>query len=199
MCNVITILQVGAERQVSFDNGLDGSVAEDCFFAMKAYKEGYSFNFVEGEMWEKSPFSLGDFVQQRKRWLQGILLVVHSEDIPLRHKLLLAISCYSWVTMPFSTSNVVLAALCPIPCPPLMDFICAFIGAVNIYMYVFGVVKSFSLYRFGMLRFLLCICGALCTIPFNILIENVAVIWGLFGHKHRFYVVNKEIKPVIIV
>jgi len=80
-----------------------------------------------------------------------------------------------------------------------MDFICAFIGAVNIYMYVFGVVKSFSLYRFGMLRFLLCICGALCTIPFNILIENVAVIWGLFGHKHRFYVVNKEIKPVITV
>lgn len=199
MCDVLTILQVGAERQVSFDNGLDGSVAEDCFFAMKAYKEGYSFNFVEGEMWEKSPFSLGDFVQQRKRWLQGILLVVHSQAIPLRHKLLLAISCYSWVTMPFSTSNVVLAALCPIPCPPLMDFICAFIGAVNIYMYVFGVVKSFSLYRFGMLRFLLCICGALCTIPFNILIENVAVIWGLFGHKHRFYVVNKEIKPVITV
>lgn len=193
------VTQVGAERQVSFDNGLDGSVAEDCFFAMKAYKEGYSFNFVEGEMWEKSPFSLGDFVQQRKRWLQGILLVVHSKDIPLRHKLLLAISCYSWVTMPFSTSNVVLAALCPIPCPPLMDFICAFIGAINIYMYVFGVVKSFSLYRFGMLRFLLCICGALCTIPFNILIENMAVIWGLFGHKHRFYVVNKEIKQVITV
>lgn len=193
------VFQVGAERAVSFDNGLDGSVAEDCFFAMRAYKEGYSFNFVEGEMWEKSPFSLCDFVQQRKRWLQGILLVIHSKAIPLRYKLLLGISCYSWVTMPLSTSNVVLAALCPIPCPPLMDFVCAFIGAINIYMYVFGVVKSFSLYRFGMLRFLLCICGALCTIPFNILIENVAVMWGLFGHKHRFYVVNKEIKQVISV
>lgn len=193
------VTQVGAERQVSFDNGLDGSVAEDCFFAMRAYKEGYSFNFVEGEMWEKSPFSLWDFVQQRKRWLQGILLVVHSPAIPVCHKLLLAISCYSWVTMPLSTSNVVLAALCPIPCPPLMDFVCAFIGAVNIYMYVFGVVKSFSLYRFGMLRFFMCICGALSTIPFNILIENMAVIWGLFGHKHRFYVVNKEIRPPITV
>lgn len=193
------MFQVGAEKTVSFDNGLDGSVAEDCYFAMRAYTEGYSFNFVEGEMWEKSPFTLWDFVQQRKRWLQGILLVVHSKSIPLRSKILLGISCYSWVTLPLSASNVILAALCPIPCPAIIDFICAFIGAVNIYMYVFGVVKSFSLYRFGMIRFALCICGALSTIPFNIIIENVAVIWGLFGKKHKFYVVNKNIKPPINV
>jgi Glycosyltransferases, probably involved in cell wall biogenesis len=69
--SVFRLLQVSAEKQVSFDNGLDGSVAEDCYFAMLAYKQGFSFNFVEGEMWEKSPFSLWDFVQQRKRWLQG--------------------------------------------------------------------------------------------------------------------------------
>ncbi|GLV35548.1 egghead [Carabus blaptoides fortunei] len=193
------VTQTGAEKAVSFDNGLDGSVAEDCYFAMRAYQHGYSFNFVEGEMWEKSPFSLWDFVQQRKRWLQGILLVVHSKSIPLRNKILLAISCYSWVTLPLSTSNVILAGLCPIPCPAVIDFICAFIGAVNIYMYIFGVVKSFSLYRFGMLRFALCICGALSTIPFNIIIENVAVIWGLFGKKHKFYVVNKNIRPAVTV
>ena len=190
---------MGAERQVSFNNGLDGSVAEDCFFAMKAFTQGYTFNFVDGEMWEKSPFTLWDFVQQRKRWLQGILLVVHSKAIPLSKKLLLGISCYSWVTMPLSTSNIVLAGIYPITCPPLIDFLCAFIGAVNIYMYVFGVVKSFSLYRFGIARFILCICGALSTIPFNLIIENIAVIWGLFGKKHKFYVVNKEYKPPITV
>ncbi|KAK6626347.1 hypothetical protein RUM43_006658 [Polyplax serrata] len=193
------VTQVGAERAVSFDNGLDGSVAEDCFFAMRAFHKGYSFNFVEGEMWEKSPFSLWDFVQQRKRWLQGILLVVHSKAIPFRNKILLAVSCYSWVTMPLSTSNVVLAALCPIPCPPTMDFLCAFIGAINIYMYIFGVFKSFSLMRCGLFKFCLCIAGALCTIPFNILIENVAVVWGLFGNKHKFYVVKKDVKPPLTV
>ncbi|XP_071452455.1 beta-1,4-mannosyltransferase egh [Hetaerina americana] len=193
------VTQVGAERAVSFDNGPDGSVAEDCFFAMRAFREGYSFGFVDGEMWEKSPFSLWDFVQQRKRWMQGILLAVHSPRIPVRHKLLLAISCYSWVTMPLSTSNVALAALCPIPCPPIMDFLCAFIAAVNLYMYVFGVLKSFSPYRLGLPRFLLCIAGALATVPFNVLIENVAVLWGLVGNKHRFYVVSKEIRPPITV
>ncbi|XP_076750523.1 beta-1,4-mannosyltransferase egh [Xylocopa sonorina] len=191
------VTQMGAERQVSFNNGVDGSIAEDCFFAMKAFTQGYTFNFVDGEMWEKSPFTLWDFIQQRKRWLQGILLVVHSKAIPLNKKLLLGISCYSWVTLPLSTANIVLAGIYPITCPPIIDFLCAFIGAVNIYMYVFGVVKSFSLYRFGIVRFILCICGAISTIPFNLIIENVAVIWGLLGKKHKFYVVNKEYRPQI--
>lgn len=193
------LCQVQAEKDVSFDNGIDGSVAEDCFFAMRAFAKGYTFNFIEGEMHEKSPFTMLDFLQQRKRWLQGILLVVHSGLIPVRHKVLLAISVYSWVTMPLSSSNLVLAALYPIPCPGLMDFVCAFIGSFQIYMYVFGVLKSFSLHRFGLVKFVLCAVGAVCTIPVNIVIENVAVIWGLFGKKHKFYVVQKDVQKMITV
>lgn len=193
------VTQVHAEKEVSFDNGIDGSVAEDCFFAMRAFAKGYSFNFIEGEMYEKSPFTLLDFLQQRKRWLQGILLVVHSHTIPLRNKLLLGISVYSWVTMPLSTSNMIFAGLYPIPCPNVVDFLCAFIAGFNIYMYVFGVIKSFSLYRFGVVKFLACVLGALCTIPINVVIENVAVIWGLVGKKHKFYVVQKDVRALVTV
>nr|CAI5835481.1 unnamed protein product [Callosobruchus analis] len=193
------VTQLGAEKAVSFDNGLDGSIAEDCFFAMKAFAQGYSFNFIEGEMWEKSPFTLWDFVQQRKRWIQGILLVVHSKAIPTKNKLLLGCSCYSWLTLPLSVSNFYLASKFPIPCPPLIDFLCAFIGAVNIYMFVFGVIKSFTVYRFGLARFLLCVVGAVLVIPFNLIVENIAVIWGIFGKKHKFYVVNKNTGPAISV
>lgn len=193
------VTQVHAEKEVSFDNGIDGSVAEDCFFAMRAFAKGYTFNFIEGEMYEKSPFTLLDFLQQRKRWLQGILLVVHSSTIPVRNKLLLAISVYSWVTMPLSTSNMIFAGLYPIPCPNVVDFLCAFIAGFNIYMYVFGVIKSFSLYRFGVVKFLACVLGALCTIPINVVIENVAVIWGLVGKKHKFYVVQKDVRALVTV
>ncbi|RVE45088.1 hypothetical protein evm_010276 [Chilo suppressalis] len=193
------VTQMNAEKKVSFDNGLDGSIAEDCYFAMKAYKEGYTFNFVEGEMWEKSPFTLWDFIQQRKRWIQGILLVVHSKDIPVLNKVFLAISCYSWVTLPLLTSNIFLAAICPIPCGSMLDLICGFMGAVNIYMYIFGVVKSFPMHRFGPLKFCLFIAGALATIPFNVVIENIAVIWGVLGKKHKFYIVNKEVKIPVTV
>lgn len=125
--------------------------------------------------------------------------MVHSPQIEWRKKLLLAISLYSWVTLPLSTSNIVLAVVAPIPCPFLINFLCAFVGAMNIYMYIFGVIKSFSLHRMGLGRSLLVMVGALLTIPFNIIVENVAVIWGLFGNKYHFYVVNKEIKPVTTV
>lgn len=78
-------LQAGAERKVSFDNGPDSSIAEDAYFGLLAASQGYSFSFVEGDMWEKSPFNCLDFLQQRKRWLQGILLVAHSSQIPWRY------------------------------------------------------------------------------------------------------------------
>ncbi|CAG0912122.1 unnamed protein product, partial [Cyprideis torosa] len=30
-----------AERAVSFENGVDGSIAEDCYFGMRAFSQGY--------------------------------------------------------------------------------------------------------------------------------------------------------------
>lgn len=189
------VTQFSAERHVSYDNGLEGSIAEDSYFAMKAMKEGYTFTFIEGEMFEQSPFTLSDLIQQRKRWLQGLLPVVHSKRLPWRAKIFLAISCYAWITAPLSTSNFVLAALYPIPCPIVIDILVAFMGSFSIYMYIFGVIKSFSLRRLGVIPYLLCIFGAVATIPINIIVENIAVIWGIFGKKNQFYVVKKQIKP----
>lgn len=80
-----------------------------------------------------------------------------------------------------------------------MDFMVVFIGGVNIYMFIFGVLKSFNVYRFGFARFFLCLLGAVAVMPFNLVIENIAVIWGYFGNKHKFYVVNKNIGSTVTV
>ncbi|KAH7731670.1 beta 1,4-mannosyltransferase egh [Aphelenchoides avenae] len=187
------VTQVGAERKVSFDHGPEGSIAEDCFFSMIAYRDGYSFNFIEGEMYEKSPFTFWDFLQQRKRWLQGIYLTVHSKLIPVRCKIFLALSLYAWATMPFTSVQVLLCPLLPLPRCAFVDFLVAYVGAVNLYMYVFGVMKSFShKYRHNPWRLVLYTLGAILTIPFNIWIENIAVLMGMFGRKDQFYVVNKD-------
>lgn len=182
-----------AEKDVSFDHGLDGSVAEDCYFSMIAFKKNYTFDFIEGEMWEKSPFHIQDFMQQRKRWLQGIFLVVHSSEIPWKNKMFLAMSLYAWLTMPLSTSNLLWAYLYPLPTDRFiyLNLVVAFVGAVNAYMYCFGVMKSFSLRKIGLFKFLACLIGSILTIPFNLIIENIAVCWGIFGKKHKFYVVKK--------
>lgn len=193
------VSKLSAERFVSFDHGLDGSVAEDCYFSMIAYKNGFTFDFIEGEMWEKSPFTIKDFLQQRKRWMQGIFLVVHSNHIPLQNKIFLALSLYAWLTMPLSTSNLVLASIYPLPPTSWCNFLSTFVGAVSIYMYIFGVMKSFSLMRIGLKRYLLCIFATIFTIPFNVIIENVAVLWGFMGNKHKFYIVQKQLIPTFNV
>ncbi|XP_050700601.1 beta-1,4-mannosyltransferase egh-like isoform X7 [Eriocheir sinensis] len=185
------VTQTGAERRVTFDHGPDGSVAEDNYFGMVALRDGYSFDFIEGEMWEKSPFTIYDFLQQRKRWLQGILLVVHSSHIPVSTKWLLAVSLYSWITMPLALASVVLSTIFPVPVPGFINVIAAFVGAVNFYMYIFGVIKSFRVDRLGWLRMTMCVAGALITMPFNFLVENIAVVRGLVGNKHKFYIVDK--------
>lgn len=183
---------------MSFDNGLDGSVAEDCFFGMRAFSEGYTFDFIEGEMWEKSPFTLLDYVQQRKRWLVGILLVVHSKMIPLKYKLVLMSSIYAWATMPLATVNMILSARYPLPQSEITDFICAFMFAIYIYMYIFGVLKSFSVNRLGYVRFAFCLIAVVCIIPVNIVVENSAVIWGLLGKKYKFHIVEKDTNWVTV-
>ena len=53
------------------------------------------------------------------------------------------------------------------------------------------VIKSFRVDRLGWLRMLACIAGALVTMPFNMLVENFAVLRGIWGNKHKFYVVAK--------
>jgi egghead protein (zeste-white 4 protein) len=78
------VCRAGCEFDVTFDNGHAGSIAEDTYFAMLAMSKNKKFGWIEGEMWEKSPFTLSDFIKQRKRWLQGILLVVHDRRLPVR-------------------------------------------------------------------------------------------------------------------
>lgn len=93
--------------------------------------------------------------------------------------------------MPLALASVILSTIFPVPVPGFLNVIAAFVGGVNFYMYIFGVIKSFRVDRVGWLRMAMCMAGALITMPFNFLVENIAVIRGLVGNKHKFYVVNK--------
>lgn len=93
--------------------------------------------------------------------------------------------------MPLALTSVILSTIFPVPVPGILNVIAAFVGGVNFYMYIFGVIKSFRVDRVGWLRMSMCMAGALITMPFNFLVENVAVVRGLVGNKHKFYVVNK--------
>ena len=61
----------------------------------------------------------------------------------------------AWLTIPLSTSNVLLSKLFPLSLGPTLDFIICFIGAMGLYMYIFGYIKQFNILRFSYPRIIL--------------------------------------------
>jgi len=182
-----------AELDVSYDHGPDASIAEDCHFSMVAMTKGYKFDFIQGEMFEKSPFTLLDFIKQRRRWVQGIWLVVHNRKIPLKTKLFLTMSHYTSLTLPITTIAVFMNTIFSLETPFLVKLMTKFCLSMTTYMYVFGLVKSNDIKpkSFPILTLYLII--QVIAITFYALVENIAVIWGLFSSKHNFYVVKKDL------
>lgn len=189
---------MSAEKDVSFDHGINGSIAEDCYFAMRAYMKGYTFTFVDGQMWEKSPFTIWDFIQQRKRWVQGIALVVQAPEIPWKYKLWLSFSWSAWITMPLSLSNIVLGPLFPLPMPAWLNILMLFIGTFKVYMYIFGLIKSLSFYQLGLFKYALCFASIIFVIILSTMLETIAVLMAVFSDKRKFYIVNKDTKVIAV-
>ncbi|XP_025831923.1 beta-1,4-mannosyltransferase egh-like [Agrilus planipennis] len=158
---------------------------------------GYTFDFIEGEMWEKSPFSILDFTKQRKRWYQGVLLVVHSKELPWSKRIFLACQVYNYIFLPLLTSNILFSSVYPVPYPAFIDYVSSFITAVSVYMFIFGVIKSVDVKRVGLVRFAACLCSIVFVIPINVLLENIASVWSIIGKKHQFDIVDKKIKLMI--
>lgn len=155
-------------------------------------EKGYSFDWIEGEMYEKSPFTLLDFIKQRKRWLQGLYLLVHSKMTPLKHKFFLILCTYSNCLGPLIALHVMFALFFPTDCPVVIDILWAFLGGVSFYVSLFGTVISCSLMGNRTSETLVALILTIVTLPLKLVLENIASVWGLFTKKHQFYIVNKE-------
>jgi len=88
--------------------------------------------------------------------------------------------------------NVVLSQVYPMSISPTIDFLLSFIGAMGLYMYMFGYVKQFNIHRFSKIRMVLSVFEIILASTLSIIVENCAVIcmWG--GDWYDFYIVEKE-------
>ena len=179
-------------RNISKEFIFPGSTAEDAYFAIKAMDQGYTFDFIEGEMWEKSPFTFNDFIKQRKRWMQGIFLVATDPKLSFKSRFFIGLSILAWITVPLSTSNVLLAKIFPLQLPWILDVFVGFMGAMALYLYGFGYVKQHPLKRYSHLKLLLVIPEIFLASISSIVCENIAVITMWFGNWYEFYIVQKE-------
>ncbi|XP_005095315.1 beta-1,4-mannosyltransferase egh [Aplysia californica] len=186
-----------AEKDISFDHGPEASIAEDCFFACKAFSKGYSFGIVEGEMLEKSTFTLYDFIHQRHRWMHGILLTALSKKIPLRYKVGPVLMSLAGCTMPFNMLLFPISMIWPMPPSPVMYHIYTFVVGIIIYLFVLGTLQTFSIKQHGLIKCcLLVIATVLCGIIASVLenISSLRVYWIPKSSTNGFYVVNKQVQ-----
>ncbi|KAJ3339008.1 hypothetical protein HDU91_001082 [Kappamyces sp. JEL0680] len=75
------------ENEVTWDMG---SLTEDYEFSQHAWRQGFTFGCIHGIVREQSPFTVIDFMKQRRRWYLGIIEIAGVYDT---NKLLL----YFWV------------------------------------------------------------------------------------------------------
>ena len=182
------------EKSIGFDLGPKGSIAEDCFFALKAWERGYIFEFIQGEMKENSPFTVLDFIKQRRRWFVGQLYTVLSRDISFQYKLGIILSLICSIFIPISLSNIALNFLFPIYKPLVMKVGIGFIGGVFTFMYAFGAFKSLAGrdWSYKYLSFI-CLLNSVLIAPMASLLETFAVYWGITTFNARsFFVVKKD-------
>jgi len=192
------VSSLGAERKVGYDNGPAGSIAEDCYFVMKAYDMGFTFDFIEGEMWEFSPFTITDFVLQRKRWFQGILLVVYSGAMSLRSMVWLIIDFHNHFLQILLPIFMMLDLYNLLPMHILYQTLALLGYGVRLYMYVFGIFKSADCG--GTMKgksFLeltaLCLLTLLLVRPIHNVMNFLASLFGMWDSKYGFYLVKKEV------
>ena len=187
------VANAGVERQITYDFGLEGSIAEDCFFGLTAWKEGHKFGFVEGDMWEKSTFSALDYIYQRKRWVQGIYNVFFSSQIPFKYKYGISLMLLAWFFMPLTVTNIVLVPLFPLPMWRSVNILCGFMGAVMLFLYIFGAIMSFSPRRIGWAKYIFLCFIPIVVLPIAMCMETIGVMWALKTRKmNSFHIVNKQ-------
>ncbi|KAK6970788.1 beta-1 4-mannosyltransferase egh [Biomphalaria glabrata] len=191
------VAEAEAEKSVSYDHGPEASIAEDCFFACVAYSQGFSFGFVEGTMLEQSTFTIHDLVQQRRRWMHGILLTALSNKIPVRNNLGPIVISLSSCLLPLSLLLSLLMLVSLQPLPPFLKVSSSFIWGTYIFMAIFGTLKTFDVHQHGFIKCILLVSATVvcCFLPNVIEYWNsVVIFWQpkLTTSHFQFHIVKKE-------
>jgi len=84
------------ERLIGFDNGLRGSITEDAWFALLAWAKGVRFSWIDAHCFEQSPFTIHDFIMQRRRWFGGLWIVCFDTLIPFGNRAVLLFMIVTW-------------------------------------------------------------------------------------------------------
>ncbi len=178
------------EQSIGFDHGFVGSITEDAYFALMAQSRGVRFKFVHAFMYERSPFSLADFVRQRRRWFGGLWLCALAPNIPLAQRLVLMSFMGLWSISWFCIFMVFFNIVYPTGTPLWLGVTGGLSFSYYVLLYVIGYIRSFD-WRGAWGMFLWRGLLQIALIPVFSALEGAGVIYGLVAPPKDFYVVQK--------
>jgi egghead protein (zeste-white 4 protein) len=186
------VINNGIEKLIGFDHGFAASITKDAFFALLLQAAGFKFKFLNAFMYEKSPFSIADFIRQRRRWFGGLWLCVLSRSIPLKDRLGLSTFMLMWSTCWLSLLMVYINILLPASTPPWLAVIGGLSFSYYMALYLIGFFSTFP-GRLSGRDFAIRFAQQLLLIPLFSAMEGAGVAYGLISPPRDFYIVQKEI------
>jgi egghead protein (zeste-white 4 protein) len=187
------VCQHGVEKSVTFDHGLEGSIPEDTFFVIKASNKGYSFDWIDGEMQEQSPFTFMDIVRQRRRWHQGTYLVAFSKN--LKRDLtgrFYQLQFYNTCFATLGTSTFFFSLFFPYSFHPLELYFDCLLESCQLYFYCYGIINNFNMHKYSLLTKSCMFLAAPIVVRYMFFYHILSFIWALASSKSGFQIVKKS-------
>lgn len=185
------VVNHGLEKQIGFDHGPAGNITEDAYFALRAQSIGVKFQFIHAYMYEKSPFSIRDFIKQRQRWFGGLWLCALAPDIPWKERAVMASFMTLWSLSWLCILLVFVNFIYPTGTPAWLAICGGVSFSYYVTLYLVGFLKTFTP-KIGKTRFAALLVLQILFIPLFSVMEAAGVFQGLVNPPKEFYIVQKE-------
>jgi beta-1,4-mannosyltransferase len=181
------------EHHIGFDVGGRGSVTEDAYFALTAAEMGYKFHWLDGFIMEQSPFTVSDLINQRRRWISGLVLLANDDKLKLSTRLPLKINLFlwqiSWISIFVTIINIIIGGSW---FPTWLAYAAAIITGGFYSMYTVGSYRNLRDLNISLIKKIGIYTATLLLIPVSAVIEGVAVIYATLEPVEHFDVVQKN-------
>jgi egghead protein (zeste-white 4 protein) len=185
-------VQNAVEKLVGLDHGPVSSITEDTYFALKAQEFGVPFAFIHAQMYEQSPFTVKDFIKQRRRWFGGIWLCVLKSDTRWKERAVLGLFMLMWSFSWMCPVMVIVNFIFPTGTPVWLGILAGLAFIYTVLMYVLGFMITFRPAQIGRRRYALLLGAQILGVPLFSVMESVAILYGLILPPKGFYIVQKE-------